>query len=120
MTVLQDMKAIDPVVLDVRSLTELMDYLIVLSGRSPRHIQSMADQLRRKLRDQHYRLYGDEGDSASWLLLDFQDLVIHLMSPAARDEYDLETLWSAGMWAPSDKKIQPTQVETEIPGDDSS
>ena len=92
---LDDLKAVEPVVLDVRSLSSVMDYLIVASGTSSRHVKSLADNLLMKAKDQGVRPLGVEGERAGeWVLVDFGDVVVHVMQPAARSFYDLERLWS--------------------------
>lgn len=92
---LDDLKAVEPVVLDVRSLSSVMDYLIVASGTSSRHVKSLADNVLMKAKDQGVRPLGVEGECAGeWVLVDFGDVVVHVMQPAARSFYDLERLWS--------------------------
>ena len=92
---LEDLKAVEPVVLDVRSLSSVMDYLIVASGTSSRHVKSLADNVLTKAREQGVRPLGIEGERAGeWVLVDFGDVVVHVMQPAARSFYDLERLWS--------------------------
>ena len=90
---LDDLKAVEPVVLDVRSLSSVMDYLIVASGTSSRHVKSLADNVLMKAKDQGVRPLGVEGERAGeWVLVDFGDVVVHVMQPAARSFYDLERL----------------------------
>ena len=92
---LDDLKAVEPVVLDVRSLSSVMDYLIVASGTSSRHVKSLADNVLMKAKEQGVRPLGVEGERAGeWVLVDFGDVVVHVMQPAARSFYDLERLWS--------------------------
>ncbi|MBM14455.1 MAG: ribosome silencing factor [Halieaceae bacterium] len=92
---LEDLKAVEPVVLDVRSLSSVMDYLIVASGTSSRHVKSLADNVLTKAKEQGVRPLGIEGERAGeWVLVDFGDVVVHVMQPAARSFYDLERLWS--------------------------
>ena len=92
---LDDLKAVEPVVLDVRSLSSVMDYLIVASGTSSRHVKSLADNVLMKAKDRGVRPLGVEGERAGErVLVDFGDVVVHVMQPAARSFYDLERLWS--------------------------
>ena len=92
---LEDLKAVDPVVLDVRELSSVMDWLIVASGTSSRHVKSLANNVIMKARQQGVRPLGVEGERvAEWVLVDFGDVVVHIMQPAARSFYDLERLWS--------------------------
>jgi len=92
---LDDLKAVNVVDIDVRDLTDVMDYLVIASGTSNRHVKSLADNVLLKAKDQGHRPLGVEGqDSAEWVLVDFGDVVVHVMLPATRDFYDLERLWS--------------------------
>jgi ribosome-associated protein len=92
---LEDLKAVDPVVLDVRELSSVMDWLIVASGASSRHVKSLADNVLMRAKQQGLRPLGVEGERVGeWVLVDFGDVVVHVMQPAARSFYDLERLWS--------------------------
>ena len=92
---LEDLKAVEPVVLDVRSLSSVMDYLVIASGTSSRHVKSLSDNVLKKAKEQGMRPLGVEGEHAGeWVLVDFGDVVVHVMQPAVRSFYDLERLWS--------------------------
>ena len=92
---LEDLKAVDPVVLDVRELRAVKDWLVVASGTSSRHVKSLADNVMMKAKEQGVRPLGVEGERVGeWVLVDFGDVVVHVMQPAARSFYDLERLWS--------------------------
>ena len=92
---LEDLKAVDPVVMDVRSLSSVMDYLVIASGTSSRHVKSLADSVLMKAKEQGLRPLGVEGERVGeWVLVDFGDVGVHEMQPAARSFYDLERLWS--------------------------
>ena len=93
---LDDMKALDPVVIDVRALSSVMDFLVVASGTSTRHVKSLADNVILKAKEGGMRPIGVEGESVGeWVLVDFGDVVLHVMQPATRSFYDLERLWTA-------------------------
>lgn len=93
---LEDLKAIDPVVLDVRQLSSVMDYLVVTSGTSSRHVKSLAENVVMRAKEKGIRPLGVEGEGpGEWVLVDFGDVVVHVMQPATRSFYDLERLWSA-------------------------
>ena len=92
---LDDLKGVNIVDLDVTDLTDVMDYLVIASGTSNRHVKSLADNVLEKAKAQGQRPLGVEGqDGAEWVLVDFGDVVVHVMLPATRDFYDLERLWS--------------------------
>ena len=92
---LEDLKALDLVVMDVRSLSSVMDYLMIASGTSSRHVKSLAENVLMRAKEQGLRPLGVEGEGVGeWVLVDFGDVVVHVMQPAARSFYDLERLWS--------------------------
>ena len=94
-TALEDLKAVNTVSLDVSGLTDVMDYLVITSGTSNRHVRSLADNVSVEAKKQGVRPLGTEGEEAGeWVLVDFGDVVVHVMLPATRDFYDLERLWS--------------------------
>ena len=91
---LEDLKAVNPVILDVTGLTDVMDYLVIASGTSNRHVKSLASNVSMEAKKQGMRPLGVEGeDAGEWVLVDFGDVVVHVMLPATRDFYDLERLW---------------------------
>jgi ribosome-associated protein len=92
---LDDLKAVNTVTLDVTGLTDVMDYMVVASGTSNRHVKSLADNVCLEAKKQGQRAIGVEGeDAGEWVLVDFGDVVVHVMLPATRDFYDLERLWA--------------------------
>jgi ribosome-associated protein len=94
---LEDMKAVNVKVLDVRGLTDFADTLIVASGTSDRHVRSIADQVIQQAKRNGFRPLGTEGErEGEWVLVDLQDVVIHVMLPRVREFYGLERLWDAG------------------------
>ena len=90
---LADMKAVDSIVLDVRELSSVTDYMVVASGTSSRHVKSLANSVLMEAKAQGARPLGVEG-AGEWVLVDFGDVVVHVMQPATRSFYDLERLWS--------------------------
>jgi ribosome-associated protein len=91
---LEEMKAIDIQVMDVRELTDITDYMLVSSGSSDRHVKAIADKVLDALRGCDIRPLGVEGkEKSTWILLDFGDVVVHVMHPEDRSFYDLEGLW---------------------------
>lgn len=92
---LDDLKAVDTKIVDVRGLSSVMDFLVVASGNSSRHVKSLADNVVVKAKEAGCPPIGVEGENdADWVLVDLGDVVVHVMQPAARSFYDLERLWS--------------------------
>jgi ribosome-associated protein len=92
---LDDLKALEPVTLDVRELSSVTDYLLVASGTSSRHVKSLAENVLMKAKASGVRPLGVEGERiGEWVLVDFGDVVVHVMQPSTRSFYDLERLWS--------------------------
>lgn len=79
---------------DVRELTSYADYILVLGATSDRHARALADHLRRTLREEGVRPVGVEGEeSGQWVLLDYGDVIVHVMQEQTRSYYDLDGLW---------------------------
>ena len=92
---LDDLKAVNTVTLDVRALTDVMDFMVITSGTSNRHVKSLASHASVEAKKQGMAPMGTEGeDAGEWVLVDFGDVVVHVMLPATRDFYDLERLWT--------------------------
>jgi ribosome-associated protein len=93
---LDDLKGKDMVTLDVREMTDIADYMVICTGTSNRHVKSLADNVALELKRQGCPAQGIEGidHSAEWALVDFGDVIVHVMLPDTRDFYDLERLWS--------------------------
>jgi ribosome-associated protein len=92
---LDDLKARDVVVMDVRGLTSIADSMVIASGTSDRHVRSLAENLVEKCKEGGHRPLGVEGlKDGEWVLVDLQDVVVHVMLPRVRDFYNLEKLWA--------------------------
>jgi len=91
---LDELKAVDPVTINVKKLSSFTDYMIIASGTSNRHIQSLGKKVLEDLKTKNIKPLGLEGEgSEEWVLIDVGDVVLHLMSSNARAFYDLESLW---------------------------
>ncbi|MGZ8269617.1 MAG: ribosome silencing factor [Methylophilus sp.] len=91
---LEDIKAFDINVMDVRKLTSLTNYMIVASGNSTRQCKAIADNVREKLKAKGADIRGTEGEKeGEWVLVDLDDIVVHIMVPTTRAYYNLEQLW---------------------------
>jgi ribosome-associated protein len=94
---LAELKAVDVKALDVRGITDITDTMVVASGTSDRHVKSIADRVVQRCKEAGYRAYGLEGGrDGEWVLLDLQDVVLHVMLPRVREFYALEKLWEGG------------------------
>jgi len=92
---LDDAKAANILELDIRSLTQIADWMVVATGTSSRHVLALAERLRAAGARHGLKPSGVEGESdGEWVLLDFGDLIVHLMLSATREFYDLEGLWN--------------------------
>lgn len=92
---LDELKGREIAVLDVRKMTGVTDFMVVCSGTSNRHVKSLADNVELEAKKQGVRSLGVEGQQAAdWVLVDFGDVVVHVMLPEARSFYDIEKLWS--------------------------
>lgn len=91
---LEDIKAKDIAVLDVKHLTSMTDCMIIASGDSNRQTRALANNVQEKLKELGVQAIGVEGeDAGEWVLVDFGDVVVHIMQPAVREYYNLEQLW---------------------------
>ncbi|MCM8857599.1 MAG: ribosome silencing factor [Candidatus Thiodiazotropha sp.] len=92
---LDDMKAKDVVVLDVRGKTSITDIMIIASGTSDRHVKSIAQTVAFQAKQAGEAPLGSEGmEDGEWALVDLNGVVVHVMQPKVRDFYHLERLWS--------------------------
>ncbi|MBW3567333.1 MAG: ribosome silencing factor [Proteobacteria bacterium] len=92
---LEDVKGVDVVVIDVRGKTAITDFMIVATGTSDRHVKALADNTLKEAREAGIKPLGVEGEqSREWILLDMNDVVVHVMLREVRDFYGLEKLWS--------------------------
>jgi ribosome-associated protein len=93
-TALDDMKAVNVRVLDVRGLTDIADTMVIASGNSDRHVRSIAERVVEKAKAAGFRPLGTEGArDGEWVLVDLQDLIVHVMLPRVREFYGLERFW---------------------------
>jgi ribosome-associated protein len=91
---LDDLKAQEVVVLDLRTLSDATDFFIIASGSSDTHVRSIAEQVLDALGRNGRKAHHAEGlAQGRWVLLDFVDLVVHVFHPTLRDFYQLERLW---------------------------
>jgi len=91
----EEKKALDTVVLDLRSITSFTEFFVITSGTNQRQVQAIADeileQLKKKKKAKAIRVEGYSG--AEWVLLDYGDFIVHIFNEKSRTFYDLERLW---------------------------
>ncbi len=102
---LDDMKAANVKVMDVRRVTDVADCMIIASGTSDRHVRSIADRVVERAKSGGFRPMGMEGErDGEWVLVDLNDVIVHGMLPRVREFYGLESLWEP---APPKPKAKP-------------
>lgn len=104
----ENRKAEEIVILDVRELSSVTDYFVVASGTSEPHLRAIVDEITEKLRDEHgIRPRAVDGTfQAAWIVLDYFDVIVHVMRQDVRDRYDLEGLWGDAPRVRPRKKAQ--------------
>ena len=92
---LKDLKANDIAVLSVAESSMVTDWMVIASGTSNRHVKALANNVKVEAKQNGFKSLGAEGnDTAEWVLVDFGDVIVHVMLPSTREFYDLESLWS--------------------------
>ena len=94
-TALEESKGRDIVILDLRNLSSVTDYFVIVSGSSQPHLRALQDGVHLKLKEGGVHCYRRSSDPEdAWMCLDYVDVVIHIMSEEARQYYNLEGLWA--------------------------
>ncbi|MEM1306507.1 MAG: ribosome silencing factor [Pseudomonadota bacterium] len=93
---LDDAKAEDVVEIDLAGKSAVADFMLIVSGRSDRHVNAIAEQVERKLKDTGHGSVRTEGkQSCDWVLVDVGDVIVHIFRPEVREFYNLEKMWSS-------------------------
>ena len=95
---LDELKALDPVSINVKKISNFTDYMMIATGNSNRHIQALSEKVLSNLKENKIDLLGIEGQGEEgWILIDVGDVVLNLMSDRKRNFYDLESLWDSDL-----------------------
>lgn len=106
---LEDLKAVDIHVVDVRGKLDITDIMIIASGTSNRHVKALANNIIVEAKEKDNPPIGIEGEQeAEWILVDLGDVVAHIMLPSVRDFYGLERLWNVDS-QPEEYKLTPLE-----------
>lgn len=101
----QEVKALNVQVLDLRGLSSFTDFFVICSGTSDRQIRSIADRVVLELKKESIRPLSEEGyEQGDWVLVDYADVVLHVFSETARTHYDLEGFWKRAPYLQEKKK----------------
>ena len=110
---LEDMKAVDIKVLDVRDVTDVADCMIIASGNSDRHVKSIADRVVERAKQAGFRPFGMEGEQGGeWVLVDLNDVIVHVMQARVREFYALESLWDVVPKSPARKAATKAKAKS--------
>jgi len=89
-----DRKALDIIILDLKGISSITDYFVICTGNSDTHVQGIAEKIKESLDEKDVKLWNSEGErKATWILLDYIDVIVHIFTKEAREFYSLERLW---------------------------
>lgn len=92
---LDDNKAEDVVVMDLKGKTSIASYMVIASGTSQRHVASLAEKVQENLKKAGFKSTVEGAEKADWVLIDAFDVIVHLFKPEVRDFYSIEKMWSS-------------------------
>jgi len=89
-----DKKALDPLALDLRGMSSVAEYFVIVTGTSDRHVQAVAENVMEAFKSIGVKILGEEGfREGRWILLDYGEIVVHVFLEPVREYYDIERLW---------------------------
>jgi ribosome-associated protein len=107
---LEEKKAQDIQILDVREFSSITDFMVVATGKTARQVVALAQYVIQEAKSHGHRPLGDEGSNlGEWILVDLGDIIVHLMQPVTREFYQLEKLWSD-----MGKDVRFTELRTQV------
>ncbi len=99
-------KGLNISVLDVQEMTDISDHMVIVTGSSNRHVKSIMNTVVEELRESGYKPIGIEGEQyAQWVLLDYGEVLVHIMIAETREFYNLERLWKHTLKTPYGEKL---------------
>ncbi|MDD5603433.1 MAG: ribosome silencing factor [Eubacteriales bacterium] len=105
--ILEDKKARDIEILDIKGKTVLADYFVICSGSSETHIRTLCDEVEEKLEEEGLACLHKEGyGTARWILMDYGDIVVHIFHKDEREFYNIERLWSDSVMKHRDTPVK--------------
>lgn len=94
---LEEKKAEDISIIDIRDVSVMADYFVIATGNNPNQVHAMTDFIQEEMSKKHVELKHVEGyNSANWILLDYNDIIIHIFDKDSRSFYDLDHMWKGG------------------------
>ncbi len=107
---LEEAKGININILDVRKLTDVTDFMVIVTGSSDRHVKTLSERVLEFMNKENFSPLGVEGeDSKNWVLVDYVDVIVHIMREKTRKHYDLEGLWDDSL-SQEGSPLQETQI----------
>ena len=110
----EEKKAKDVVIMKLEDLTDITDYFLVASGTSERHVKTIADRVEAGMKERDIKPYSVEGlRDGRWVIIDYQNIIVHIFLEQLRDLYDLESLWIEAKKFRIENEKKHLEVENE-------
>jgi ribosome-associated protein len=113
----EEKKAQDVVIMELDDLTDIADYFLVASGTSERHVRTIADSVETGMKERGVKPYAVEGNrDGRWVIIDYQNVIVHIFLEQLRELYDLESLWIEAKKYRIENEKKHLEVENEKKG----